>query len=423
MLSPIEHRKNTVRNTPIEIACSPDMAAHAATDTIHHEIHVCRSLADFARLRPAWDALAATCPPSLDFTYCEVAAARAFARGATVSIALVFDATTLVALWPVMIARRWGCRVARTLGCGNDQEYGSPLLADPAEARLYAAAVDALRHVDADVLEIGFMERDTTLAAALSRTPRSWVTRAMPARWRGVDGYAIALSGFAGYDAFLATRPESLRGPLRRHARRLCAHGEVQYGWCQSPGDAREVLTWLFANKRQWALARGFDTPFLMDDQVRDFFIDLAGRIDLVATPLVSFVKVNGAPVAASVNLVGPRSIEYFITTYDEAYAACSVGNLLVDSIVRWAHASGRDFDFRPFFSVYKERWSNRKSRHESHFVMLTLRGRLAELPLAAEQIKRVGRKIRASALGAMQRAPRGSSKNEASSGAAGRTR
>jgi len=166
-----------------------------------------------------------------------------------------------------------------------------------------------------------------------------------------------------------------------------------------------------------------------MDDRVRDFFIDLAGRIDLVATPLVTFVKVDGVPVAASVNLVGPRTIEYFITTYDEAYATCSVGNLLVDCIVRWAYANGRDFDFRPFFSVYKERWSNRKSRHESHFVMLTLRGRLAELPIAAAQARRVLRKVRTFAtdrlpvLGAMLQTPRGTARNEASSSAVGRTR
>jgi len=315
------------------------------------------------------------------------------------------------------------------LGCGNDQEYGGPLVVDPTDTRFYAAALDAVRHVDADVLEIWLVGLDDPVTAALCCVPQSWVMGAIPARWRGVDGYSIALTGFASYDAFLATRPESLRGHLRRHARRLADRGDVQYGWCQSTADASQVLTWLFANKRCWALARGLDTPFLMDNQVRDFFIDLAGRIDLVATPLVAFVKVDGAPVAASVNLVGPRSIEYFITTYDEAYATCSVGNLLVDCIVRWAYASGRDFDFRPFFSVYKERWSNRKSRHESHFVMLTLRGRLAELPIAAAQARRVLRKVRTFAtdrlpvLGAMLQTPRGTARNEASSSAVGRTR
>ena len=412
-----------MQNTPIEASLSPDFAARPATGTICHEIRVCRLPADFARLRPAWDAFTAVCRPGLDFAFGEVAADHAFARGETVSVALVFDGAVLVALWPVMIARRGACRVARTLGCGNDEEYGGPLVADPAAARLYAAALDALRRVEADVLEIRMLECDGPLATALSHVPRSWVMGVIPARRRRLRGYSIALSRFATYDAFVATRPESLRGSLRRRARRLADRGEVEYGWCQSAGDAREVLTWLFANKRRWALARGLDTAYLMDDQLRNFFIDLAGRIDLVATPLVSFVKMNGTPVAAVVNLVGPRSIEYFITTYDEAYAAYSIGNLLIDRIVRWAHASGRDFDFRPYFSTYKERWSNRESWHESHFVMLTSRGRLAEVPLAAEQIRRAVRKIRALAVdwlrakvpapGAMPQTPGGTSKDE----------
>ncbi|HKR41888.1 MAG TPA: GNAT family N-acetyltransferase [Paraburkholderia sp.] len=388
-----------MRNAPIDVVASRrDISARptSVTDTTCHEIHECRSLADFTRLRPAWNTFVATCPPCLDLTYCESAATRAFERGATVSVALVYEGATLVALWPVMIALRGACRVARALGCGSDQEYGGPLVADPANVRLYTAALEAVRHVAADVLEIWLVGRDDPLASALSHVPRSWMRRLVPARWRGVDSYSIARSGSATYDAFLATRPESLRSHLRRHARRLAERGAVEYGWCQSVADAREVLTWIFANKRRWALARGFDTPFLMDDQVRDFFIALAERANLVATPLVSFVKMNGAPVAASVNLVGTHSIEYFITTYDETYAAFSVGNLLVDSIARWAHTSGRDFDFRPFRSVYKERWSNCMSRHESHTVMLTLRGRLAEIPIAVALVRRVLHKARA---------------------------
>lgn len=305
----------------IEVASFPRVAASQASGTICHEIRVCSSSAEFARLRPMWSALATTCPPSLEFTYCEVAAARAFARGATVSVVLVSVGEVPVAIWPVKVEHRGAYRVARALGCGNDQEYGGPLVADPADARYYAAALQALRCLEADVLEIRLIESGSALDAALSNVPRSWVHRAIPLRWRCVDSYSISLSEFATYDDFVATRPESLHGSLRRRARRLADDSLVQYGWCQDALDAREVLTWLFANKRRWALARGFDTPFLMDDEVSDFFIDLAGRIDLVATPFVSFVKVNGAPVAASVNLVGTRNIEYFITTYDENFA------------------------------------------------------------------------------------------------------
>ncbi|QGZ59515.1 GNAT family N-acetyltransferase [Paraburkholderia acidiphila] len=272
-------------------------------------------------------------------------------------------------------------------------------MADSGETSVYDAAVEALRSVDADLLEIRFVESGGPLHAALSCASQSWVLRALPERWRLLSGYCMELSRFPTFDAFLATRPDSLRRPLWRLARRLSEDGAVEYGWCQDASDARAVLTWLFEKKRNWVLARGLDAPYLMHDDVRDFFIELAGRTNLVTTPLVSFVKLDGVAIAASVNLVGPRRLEYFITTYDEAYAARSVGNLLVDSMARWALANGRDFDFRPYFSSYKERWSNRKGWYESHFIVLTWRGRLVEFALAAQQLGRVFRRARAFAI------------------------
>ncbi|WP_233888603.1 GNAT family N-acetyltransferase [Paraburkholderia flagellata] len=384
-----------MRNSPTETAFLPDIAARANTGSIRHEIRVCESLADFTKLRPSWEAVCTACPATLEFTYCELAAMRAFARGVVVNVALVYDGATLVALWPLCVAREGACRVARALGCGSNEEYGGPLVADRGDRRFYDAAVEALRSIDADLLEIRFVECQGPLHAALSRASQSWVLRALPERWRLLSGYSMELSRFPTFDAFIATRPDSLRRPLRRLARRLSEDGAVEYGWCRDASDARAVLTWLFEKKRNWVIARGLDAPYLMNDDVRDFFIELAERTDLVATPLVSFVKLDGVPIAASVNLTGPRRLEYFITTYDEAYAARSVGNLLVDSMARWALANGRDFDFRPYFSSYKERWSNRKSWYESHFVILTWRGRLAEFPLAAQQLRRVFRRAR----------------------------
>jgi len=388
-----------MRNSPTETVFLPEIAARENTASIRHEIRVCRSLTDFQELRPSWEALCTAGPASLEFTYCEIAAAKASARGATVAIALVYEGGTLVALWPLCIAREGACRVARAVGCGSNEEYGGPLVANRDDRRFYDAAVDALRSVDADVLEIRFVECNSPLHAALSRASQSWILRALPERWRLLSGYSMQLSRFPNFDAFITTRPDSLRRPLRRLARRLSEDGAVEYGWCHDARDARAVLTWLFENKRNWVLSRGLDAPYLMNDDVRDFFVELAERTDLATTPLVSFVKLDGAPIAAAVNLVGPRKLEYFITTYDEAYAARSVGNLLVDSMARWAHANGRDFDFRPYFSPYKERWSNHKSWYESHLVILTWRGRLAELPVAAEQFGRVFRRVRQSAI------------------------
>jgi CelD/BcsL family acetyltransferase involved in cellulose biosynthesis len=110
-------------------------------------------------------------------------------------------------------------------------------------------------------------------------------------------------------------------------------------------------------------------------------------------TPLVAFVKVDGVPVAASVNLVGRRSVEGCVTTYDEAFGRYSVGTLMLDFLARWSHASGRDFDMRPLFADYKARWANRETRHKTLFVFLSARGRLMEISFLATILKGLARR------------------------------
>ena len=108
---------------------------------------------------------------------------------------------------------------------------------------------------------------------------------------------AHALSRSNG--ATFADVTKSLRDNLRKRHKRLEARGHVEFGWCKSTSDAASVLTWLFDNKRRWAESRGLSTPYLMDHQVREFFIALAHRTDLSTNPLVAFVKVDGVPMSA----------------------------------------------------------------------------------------------------------------------------
>jgi CelD/BcsL family acetyltransferase involved in cellulose biosynthesis len=352
----------------------------------------------FTSLNQAWNtltSLADECPQCLTYEYCEQAAAQVFARGGVVNVAIVLRDDELLALWPVAIYREKLVRIARALTCGSGEEYGGPLLKGRPRRDLYRDAAAAVMRVHADVLEVGMLQHGSLLHEALGALPQSWVWPRLPARWRCLPGYSIRLGAFASCDDFMATRPKSLRSNLRYCRKRLETQGKVEFGWAQSANDATAVLTWLFANKRCWAISHGLDTPYLMDDQVRDFFIELAQRIDLPANPLVAFVKVAGVPVAASVNLVGSNSFEYFITTYDAAFGAYSVGALLVEFLIRWSHANGREFDFRPLHADYKARWANCETWHERLIVMLNTRGRLVELPLLLAQTGRVKRKLR----------------------------
>lgn len=383
----------------------PDTAANLSeldeAVAYRREVVVIETLAAFAALRQPWNALAAVADngsPCLTFEYCELAASRVIAMGGVVNVALVWRDNVLLSLWPVSIVRKGVLRVAKALTCGSDEEYGGPLLDGNADAirERYAVALASVMQVNADVLEIGMVQVDGPLEASLECIPQSWVLARLPARWRGLDGYSIRLNEFPSYDDFLATLPKALRSSLRYNRKRLEAKGALEIGWSTTVADAESVLTWLFANKRKWAVDRGVDTPYLMDDRVRDFFIGMASRLDLKTTPLVAFVKMDGVPVAASVNLVGAKSVEYFITTYEEAFSTYSVGALLVDFMVRWSHAHGRDFDFRPLHGDYKARWANQQTWHEKRLIVLGARGRLVELPLLFALAARVKRKLHA---------------------------
>jgi CelD/BcsL family acetyltransferase involved in cellulose biosynthesis len=381
-------------HVPTSAVAMYDSSSPAAA--LRYELRTCETVDAFRAIEPQWRALMSgveACSPFINFAYCEAAVAAALTNGATIEVAMVHDARDLVVLWPVAIVRKGVLRTARALGCGCGEEYGGPLIADARRVELYEAALRAIGQIHADVLIVPMLEDGSALQRALDAAPQSWVQTSLPARWRVMPGYSIGLRAYPAWSDFLATRHSTLRSALRSSIKRLRREGEVSLGWCNNAEETQRVLTWLFANKREWARKRGIDSPYLMDDRVRDFFIGLARRIDLNTTPLVACIQVNGQPVAASVNLVGARSVEYLITTYDEAFGVFSVGNLLVEYIAQWAHANDRDFDFRPLHGDYKARWADRETRHESRIVVLNARGRLIELPLSWTQVKRVSRK------------------------------
>lgn len=257
--------------------------------------------------------------------------------------------------------------------------------------------------VPADVLEIPFVQDGSPLQQALESAPQSWVLRLLPGRLTEVPGYSIDLRGFDAWDDFVRTRSQSLRRNLRRYGKGLSSAGCAEFGWCRSIDDAVSVLTWLFANKRRWAEARGLEAEYLMDNEVRDFFIELARRTDLSTVPLVTFIKMDGVPIAASLNVVGPRTLEYWMFTYDEAYSNYSVGNLLTEFVARWAHANNRDLDLGVFFNEYKTYWVNRETSHQTRIVVVSARGRLLEIRLLFYKTYRVMSRRIAAVLGNLQ--------------------
>jgi CelD/BcsL family acetyltransferase involved in cellulose biosynthesis len=366
---------------------------------LYHEIRMIDTVDAFMALRSDWVALTAAAKEYSQcwtYDYSELAASVVLDDGGTIAVVMVYDDHDLRAIWPLAIERKGLLRIAKNLTCGNDEEYGGPFVRDATCQAIVTAAITAARQVPADVLQVRWVPRGSILQESLESAPQSWL---LPLLGRKLlvahPGYLIHFRGFPRWDEYAATLSKHHRRNLRRYSlKRLSEKGRAEFGWCKTVDDADAVLAWLFAKKRHWAEARGFTTQYLMNDRVRDFFMAYARRIDLSTTPLVAFVKVNDVPVAAALNLVGLRSFEYFITTYDEGYANYSVGSLITYCLVHWSHANDRDFDFRFVYTDYKARWANHEIVVQTHLLFLSLRGRLAEISLLAGLVLRIWRRL-----------------------------
>lgn len=366
---------------------------------LQRNVETIADLNAFRALRREWDELVARAHDysfCLTYSYCEIAASVLFTAGGVVEVIRLYDERGLCALWPVAIHRKGLLRVAKALSCGADEEYGGPLVRDESGADVFSQLVQATAKLHADVLQVRFVTKGGVLHQALETRPQSWFLPFVPNGLRDdVPGFTIGLREYPRWEDFAATRSTSALAELRRHSKRLSAKGRMELGWCKTVEDADTVITWLFANKRRWAMARQLHTKYLMSDQVRDFFTQLARQIDLSTIPLVTFLKVDGEPVAASLNLVGSRWFEGFITTYDESFGACSPGSVMHEFCMKWAHANGRDFDLRPVYSGYKVRWADCQTIRSTPTIFLSVRGRIAEFSLLTGYWLRVKGRLR----------------------------
>ena len=358
----------------------------------HKVVHV-RNLLAFNDLRSEWDSLADASPshsPSLTYQYCELAAAHMFGLDGQVYVIKLYDENGLSLLWPLVVVSKGLVRVLRELTGGSGEEYGGPLLRSDTTSTSVRAAIDAMKEIKADVFEIAWVDDGSDLHGVVSDIPRPWIVRRAPRRISAPDGaegklrYAINFSGFATWDDFMATRQRSIRANYNRTLRKLITEQKgVEFGWCTTVEDAERVLKWLFANKRSWAEARGLRTAYLRNDNLRNFCSELARRTDLSTTPLVTYIKVDGVPVAAGFNLVGPKVVEFFTTTYNKAFGPYSVGIQMLNYIAKWAHENGRDFDMRYGHEDYKASWANHSVICRRHNLFLASNSVAATATLA----------------------------------------
>lgn len=349
--------------------------------TVRQDVIRVPNLAAFASLRPEWTQLESGSRHhvlSVTYAYCELAAASSLAGGAAIHVVKIYDDDGLALLWPLFVQRKGLIRMAYDLRCGSGADRGGPLMRHSASAACLRAALGAIQQTGADIFVLDWIDDGSDLEKLVSGWAQPWIVRHAPKRFRTVRGsdgarrYMIKFSGVPTWAAFMATRPRSIRNNHDRKLRQLvAAQKKVEFGWCQTAEDAEHVLNWLFTHKRGWAEERGIKGGSLIARDVQDFYIAMAHRTDLRTTPLIAFIKVDGAPVAASLNAVGPSLMECLVMTYDQAFRRYSPGLLLLHDQAKWAYEVGRDVDMLRHHDDYKAQWANHMPVCRRHALFL----------------------------------------------------
>jgi CelD/BcsL family acetyltransferase involved in cellulose biosynthesis len=345
-------------------------------------IQTIRSSDELSALRSEWEALVAK---RADYYQCQtpvyvcLAIDHALQRGAEISVISTRNVTGLVGLWALALRREGLFRNLRPVSCGSYEDYSVPLVAPDVELQALDAIIGAALAIACDTICIMTVREHSALAHLLEGSPYA----ELPRQAYPLMSYEVGLKRFAKWEDYAAQTTKKHLKDRTRLMRRLSEKGNVELGWCRTPADAEFVLTWIFDTKAKWARQRRIETSWLKDRRLLDFWIALSREVDLNNMPLITYLKLDGQPIAASVNLIGGSSLEYFTTTYDENYSRFSPGEQLIEFCLKWCIENRKNFDLRPLPGDYKERIADRKTLVSSYAVYLSPKARLLSRPLS----------------------------------------
>lgn len=268
-----------------------------------------------------------------------------------------------ILIWPLFSSRRGSIRVLRHPGSGSREEYSGPVIADGQDgADLLRRAVMTLRSYG-DVLEAYNLRPGGALAPILKERKPRWVSSV----WSPV----ITLSNFASSEDWRKAKSANFRQQNRAKRKRLAKLGPLTSALV-TPEQVPDYVDWTFDQKTRWLDVKAIGKNWVTDQTSRDFY----KQILVTEGAQVSGLELKVGDVrVASVILYWDESAEFFVTTYDPAYASYSPGLLVLDDVVDLACARGLDVDLRLTTDTYKLRWADRFEPRETLFVALTARG------------------------------------------------
>jgi len=326
---------------------------------------------EFEALRDEWNALLASGDGDTPFVCHEwlVNWWRHFGAGRRLAILLARREGRLVAALPLLEQRErlHGIPVTTLRSTTNQHSYRYNALCAPGgEAAMeaiwgYLATrprrwhAIILEEVPADAPHLAPMLR----AAERARFPLG--------AWHG--GEVPFLPVGESWEKYHGALSQKFRANLRRRRNQLREHGEVSYRCVAAPGDVAEALrAGLKLEGSGWKDQAG--SSIASDPTLVSFYetwAKVAGANDWLR---LSFLDVNGVPVAFDYSTRYHGRYYNMKIGYDPAWDRFSVGQLLKEDILRHCFESEvREYDFLGIATMSKEDWKPKKRGHDWHFI------------------------------------------------------
>lgn len=185
--------------------------------------------------------------------------------------------------------------------------------------------------------------------------------------WHGGDVPYLTIEG--SWETYHGALSQKFRANLRRRRNQLREHGEVSYRCVTAPAEVPEALRAGFKLEGSgWKDQEG--SAIASDPNLVSFYESWARVAAARGWLGLSFLDVDGTPVAFDYSTIHDGRYYNMKIGYDPAYGRYSVGQLLKEDILRHCFEGGvGEYDFLGISTMSKEDWKPKPRVHEWHFV------------------------------------------------------
>ena len=315
-----------------EISSNHSPTSTTESNAHHVTIDVVSDLVGLKELADPWNELASIFKTPLLRHEWFLAAAEAFCPPGKLSVFVVRDQGSVVAIAPLVLNPTYGSRRLEILGAGVLEELTGFLYRSPEALHELLRAIFStgrplyLKGLLSDSLEAQSLRQSRGHGLAYSRSSAS----ASP--WIPIK---------TSWEDFSSTISSSWRSNLRRAQRRAEEFGKVKFEMVAPNSENMESLLAEIYRVESAGWKSRTQTSLASYAPLNRFFATYAKSAVTLGALRFAFLRINGKAVAVQLLIECANRLWVLKVGYDEAYARCSPGILLMHKVIQAAFEKG----------------------------------------------------------------------------------